>query len=449
MTRLVLSLLAISGICAGQIVVRNHASGAPVVAPAVLPDVAVNDYEDQLFDVVNTGAASATVESAVTTGLFYSLCCKSAFVLGPGESQTLTVHFAPKQTGYFTGSLQIDSLIVLLFARSLPAASLFVQTASGLIQAHSGVPLNLVLDATFTGQIPCLLENNFSGPVTISVLSVSGDWALAGGPVLPDVLQPGEQASFALTRVSPAAGTTLAGTVIVNQWPYAIGGHPPMPNIHLNIPDSLLSSNQQTALSINFDPAPTTSISGTVNLSFEAAGSSLLIDPAIVFTSTGTTTAPFTSIPGQSAAAFGTSSSLTFQTGTTAGTLHIQAEWGYSEDQIDIQLQASPVVIEAIVATRAANTLDVTVTGYDNTRTAGRLSFSFFDSQGAFIGTPITADFTELFSSFFFQADYNSGGIFKMDAQFPVTGGANNVNAVQVDLMNSAGDAQSSVTRFN
>ena len=445
-----ISIFAVAcGIASGQVVVQNHATGSTVTSPFVLPDVGVNDFETVLLDVVNTGSSAVTVQGVAATGLYFSLCCETGFVLQPSESQSLTLRFAPTQTGNFSGSIQVDSLTIFIFGRSLPDPTLFVQTKSGPVQAHSGTPLILTEDTPFSGQFPCVLENSTSGPVTVQSISASGAWSVINGPALPLVLAAGQQATFTLFSGGAPSSGTLAGIVTIDQLTYAIDAHPPTPGIHINIPGSPLQSGQQATLSINFDSAPTQVVSGTVLLTLETTGPVTLEDPAILFTSSGSTTASFTSVVGQLSADFEGQTTLTFQTGTTEGTLHIEATWGYSQDEVDVPLTASPIVIETVSATRGSNTLGLTITGYDNTRSAGRMSFSFFDSQGAFIGNPVTSDFTQLFYNYFFQTAYNAGGMFTMTALFPVTGGTGTISSVQVDLMNTAGDAQSPVTPFH
>jgi hypothetical protein len=209
-----------------------------------------------------------------------------------------------------------------------------------------------------------------------------------------------------------------------------------------------LNSAQQATLSIAFDSAPSTATAGTVDLTFASSTNTALNDPAILFPSTGTTSASFTSNPGQTSASFGGQASLTFQTGTTAGTLHFHALWGYSEADLEVSLVAQPMGIDSVAATRQSNALQIVVTGFDNTRTAGQMSFTFFDSQGAFIGDPVSADFTQNFHSYFFNPSNDDGGMFKMTLAFPVTGNPGQVASVQLNLMNTAGDAQTGVIRF-
>ena len=446
--RCALLLALVSAVASGQVVVRNHATGAIVTSPFLLPDVGVGNSESVALDIVNTGAASVTVQSAATSGLYYSLCCETGFVLPAGAAQTLTLSFAPTQTGYFSGALQIDDLAIFLFGRSIAAPLLFVQTAAGLQQANTGTPLVLTEPTSFSGQFSCVLQNASAGPETVQSLAASGDWSVINGPALPLVLAAGQQATFTLATGNASSTGTLAGVVTIGSFAYAIDAHPPMPGIHIQVPTTPLASGQQAALAINFDSPPAEALAGTLTLSLTTANAVELTDPAILFPSSGSTTASFTSVIGQTVAQFGTQTSLTFQTGTTAGTLHIHAEWGYSEADAEIPLVSAPITIESVAATKGSGTLNLTITGFDNTRTAGRMSFSFFDAQGAYIGQPVTADFTELFYNFF-QSQFNAGGMFKMTAQFPVTGGTGGIASVQVDLMNTAGDAQSAKTGFH
>jgi hypothetical protein len=235
--------------------------------------------------------------------------------------------------------------------------------------------------------------------------------------------------------------------VSIDQWNYAIVAEPSQPAVQIQVA-SPLKSAVQAPLSIQFSPAPTSAVTGTLQLTFDASTSTSISDPAIIFPSTGTSSVSFVSVPGQTAASFNGAASAIFQTGTTQGTIHLTAIWGDASVTSNVAITAEPVAIADMTGSRQSDSLTVTVTGFDNTRTAGIANFSFYDSQGGFIGNLVSADFSAAFNTFFFQAAYNAGGMFKMTAVFPVTGGTNQISSVQMDLENSAGDAQSSVTPF-
>jgi hypothetical protein len=449
MNRLVLIALLSAAVCSAQVVVKNHATGALIGTQLVLPDAPVGDTEQFAFDVVNTGTANVTVNSAIATGEYYTLCCESAFHLAPSQTVTLTLAFAPLAAGYSSGSIQIDALTIFTFARGDAAASLFVQSAAGSTQAHVDTPTVLTFPASYNGQLSCILVNNGSGPVTVGNIAVLGDFTLVAAPSLPLVLQPGQQVTFALAGIYGAATTAISGVVQIDSWSYAITAHVAEPNMTIQLPSSLLSSGQQSKISVAFDSPPLEAASGTVTLTFTPSTTIAIEDPAIVFPSTGSTTVNFASVPGQTSASFSGQTSVVLQTGTTAGTIHLHAAWDYTTADADVNLEAAAVGVDSVIATKTSRALTVVINGFDNTRTAGRMTFNFYDSQGEFVGQPVPADFTEAFYNYFFGAATNYGGMFQVTASIPVlTGNTNQISGVAVDLQNSAGNTETKVIRF-
>ena len=435
--------------CSAQVVVKNHATGAVIATPFVLPDAPVGDSEQIALDIVNTGEAAVTVNSASVTGEYFSLCCETAFDLAPAQAVTLTLAFAPLTAEYSSGSIQIDALTIFIFARGDAAASLFIQTAAGPAQAHAGTPTILTLDKAFNGRLACTLTDNDNGPVTVGSITVSGNLSLVSGPSLPLVLQAGQSVIFALAGAYGAAQTTIAGIVQIDSWSYAISAHPAEPNLSFQLPATLLSSGQQSNLSIAFDSPPIEAVTGTVTLTFTPSTTISIEDPAILFPSTGTTAVNFASVPGQTGALFSGQSSVVFQTGTTAGTIHLHAVWDFATADQDVNLEAAAIGVDTITATRGTNSLNVTISGFDNTRTAGRMTFNFYDSAGGIVGQPVPADFTQTFYNYFFGSAANFGGMFQVMASIPVvSGNTGQISGVQVDLQNSAGDTKTAVTKF-
>jgi hypothetical protein len=89
----------------------------------------------------------------------------------------------------------------------------------------------------------------------------------------------------------------------------------------------------------------------------------------------------------------------------------------------------------------------VRVTGFDNTHTAGLLTFTFFDAAGNAIAPgAIRTDATASFASYFQSS--NLGGVFLLKADFPVTGNPSQVSTFQAQIANSAGTAQTARTAF-
>ena len=76
------------------------------------------------------------------------------------------------------------------------------------------------------------------------------------------------------------------------------------------------------------------------------------------------------------------------------------------------------------------------MTGFDNTYSAGVMTFTFSDISGKTL-PPIHADFTQDFRAFFTKAQ--AGSVFQVRVSFPVTGDPSGIGSVEVQLSNSAG----------
>jgi hypothetical protein len=182
-----------------------------------------------------------------------------------------------------------------------------------------------------------------------------------------------------------------------------------------------------------------------VTLSFEAQTAGEL-DPCIVFAN-GRQTVNFTFNKGDTAANFGGASSAAFQTGTTAGTLMLAAQIGGAVSQQNVVIAPAVIGVAAVTGARQTSGVSVNVTGFDNTRTAGMLSFTFYDSAGNVIAPgAIGYDSKAAFSSYFAGSD--DGGQFALEAYFPVNGDPSSVSGFTVQLVNSAGTATTARTSF-
>jgi hypothetical protein len=91
--------------------------------------------------------------------------------------------------------------------------------------------------------------------------------------------------------------------------------------------------------------------------------------------------------------------------------------------------------------------VSVQVTGFDNTRTAGALVFTFYDAVGnSIVPGGIASNNAKEFPTYF--AGSPLGGVFLLDAQFPVSGDAAQIRSVDVQFNNSAGASKSQRISF-
>jgi hypothetical protein len=191
---------------------------------------------------------------------------------------------------------------------------------------------------------------------------------------------------------------------------------------------------------------PDFGVAGTVRMEFRPAAAGATADPAILFAN-GTRTAAFSVVEGDDMAHFGSALQMLFQTGTTAGTIVFTTVLGAYQDQTSVTIPAEPVGMDKVAVTRTSSGLEVRVTSFDNTRSASQLVFTFYDRSDAVV-TPgaIRVDVTASFSAYFATPD--QGGAFVLTAAFPVTGSADQVAGVEVEMSNSTGAARSGRVRF-
>ena len=212
----------------------------------------------------------------------------------------------------------------------------------------------------------------------------------------------------------------------------------PLPKPLLTISLQVAQSARQGTVSVNFDAPAATSGSGTVTLQFLPATAGVS-DPAIAFASGGQT-APFTFAAGDIQATFSGGRTAAFQTGTSAGTIVFSAQAGTMSDQQSVSVAAAPVAFGAIQASRSPGNIQVQVAGFDNTRTAGHLTFTFYDNSGNPVSPgALAADATTAFAQYF--AGSLLGGNFLLRAAFPVTGDTAGIVYFQAVFANSAGSS--------
>jgi hypothetical protein len=174
-------------------------------------------------------------------------------------------------------------------------------------------------------------------------------------------------------------------------------------------------------------------------------------DSEIVFLANGARSIPFSVGAGKTTALLSGQSSAAFQTGTTEGTITFTiatatALTGNPPVQA-ITIGGTPVIIDSSSASnQRTGFLDITIAGADNTYSAGMMTFSFFDASGNAIASPVSADFTSTFKSYYSGA--SAGSAFQVVVSFPVVGSVANIGSVKVTLTNAAGPANTGSLTF-
>jgi hypothetical protein len=204
-------------------------------------------------------------------------------------------------------------------------------------------------------------------------------------------------------------------------------------------------SAEQGTIAVNLSATPQTSATGTLTLSFTPLASiSNANDPAITL-ATGGRSATFNVFIGQAQGIFGSANNIAFQTGTTAGTLTVTATVGANTAQQSIVILPAVVGVNAVQGVRSSTSVEVDLTGFDNTRTAGALAFTFFDASGNPLTAPVQANGSSNFAAYF---QNSAGGTFALKAVFPVVGDTSRIASFQAVVTNSAGNATTAKTNF-
>lgn len=431
--------------------------------------VSVGAKKSITFTVTNSTSSTLPVPTPSITAAVFS---QTPFSVGsltnwpsslaPGGTATFTVAYAPTQQALLTATLNFGSrtypltgfgipgpgLESLLVSYTLPTGVHYnITTATpidfGSLQAGSKASY------IFTVSNPAV---NFDAQ-TISSISLSGSgFVLTSVPTLPVTLKPGDTTSFTVA-FAPAQTGTLSAALSIGTLQYTLSGKATAPSLNpsIQISPGLLRSGQQAQLSIPLSSSAQANSTATLTLSFTSAVSGATDDPAIVFTSSGTRTAIVSFVSGSSTGSFANGqNSLTFQTGTTAGTLKFTLSFAAGQT-VSKSIDITPTAVQVVSAsaTKQSPYLVISLSAYDNTYSSGKLLFNFYDTKGALL-TPggISIDETQDFHNYFFGGTNQTGGAFGMQAKFPVTGDITTVGAADVMVQNANGQSQTQRLTF-
>jgi hypothetical protein len=173
-----------------------------------------------------------------------------------------------------------------------------------------------------------------------------------------------------------------------------------------------------------------------VSREFQPSASVATGDTAVRFLSGGARIQSFQVAEGDSTISFGSDKQVLFQTGTTAGTIVFTVELGSYSEQASVQIAPAAIGFDSVTADRTPGQITVSISGFDNSRTAGSLAFQFYNKAGGAIAPGLSADVVKDFKQYF-TASPDAGGAFLLRASFPVTGDASAIGSVDVRMANS------------
>ena len=424
-------------------------------------NVSVSSAATATVSLVNASSSDITTNISLQSAIYSS----SAFATNAPGTVTIpanntgspvqfTITFAPGQVGLTTASLVIGTNTYPLVGNGVAVAGIDALQISYVDQTgvrtlpQAATPISFGQPATGSSSVLSFTITNPTtsfNPITLPGVTVTGNGFTATGvPGMPANIAPGASILFQVT-FAPAQSGTFTGTLAVGSRQFSLtglGAKLNLPNVSLVLDNASLGSQQQAHLSVQLDTPSTVTAIGTLTLQFTPSVTNVSDDPAVNFLATSGRKLQITVSPGTSTGTYNGQSSLTFQTGTTAGTLTFTLQFP-DLPSITQQIAISPAAVQitSSSAVRESPSLVVTLKGYDNTYTAGKLVFNFYDLSGKLL-TPngMNVDATTNFNQFFFTNN-QAGGAFSLQASFPVTGDVTQIGSVSVTMINSAGQS--------
>lgn len=411
-------------------------SSQPVGPSVNLGTAAVRDTADFPFRVRNNGTASVALQNIGVSGVSFSLA--TAFTplsLAPAQTFDFSVRFTPAGEGSYSASLTVNAISTVLRATAARGPSLMIANGSQTEElTGSSLQVNIAAGQSLT--LSLSLGNPYAEPLTIDNLSVAGDgFALVNPPLSPLVLPPASTLPIPVSIAAAASAGEMAGVLTAGPRRFTILAlvfRPQLAPPSILVSEALPRNGQQLKVRLRLPQPAAGPGTGLLRATFTAD----VDDPAVVFPN-GAREIGFQVAAGSRNAVFDGDLETLIQTGTTAGTLRLDAitETGMTTETY--RFDRAAVVVDTSSATRSGSNLEIDISGFDNTRGIGSLNFQFFNRAGAAIGGVITTTPSAEFKSYFESSKL--GGLFRMRAVFPVSGDATMVGSVLVEIANAVG----------
>lgn len=471
----------------------NGTTESPVGATYNYGNIAIGASSAVRFRIFNSGTSGVEVYGPTVSGVGFSISAINGtppVTIPPVSSPlnffefSVTFNATALAAGTYSASLQVAgpsiSTINVLLLASVPSTilqpgqppALTVLAGPGCSATSGNAIAFAKVNIGSIGLCNFSLTNINSFPITISSIAASGDPAFTvhAPPATPVTLAANASTGFAL-QITPVCGqATYSGTLTINSTyysnPFTVTGNgitPPLPTPSLVFDAPAFSSMQQHAVSITLPSPSACGANGYVNLAFTpAANLPVTDDSTIVFMSSSTRTLPFAVAAGSAQVLIEGNATASFATGSTAGTIAFSLSGITAARALpnpSFPIAPAPLSIDTATASnQVLGQLNLSVVGYDNTYSAGQMTFTFFDGSGTAVGQPISANFTSNFQSFY--SGQPLGSTFLMQISFPVLGSCvpstttttcvanQGIATMQATLTNSAGQTQTGTLTF-
>jgi hypothetical protein len=389
-----------------------------------------------------------TVSSLSVSGAGFSIVQTSSvpYVVSPGGAMDIYVQLAAGSPAAYSANFQVNTISVILVVTVVAAPNLSVQSPCTGPNPNTGAITFGTIQSGQTEACIFSLQNSGAQSITVSTLTISGAGFQFIQMIQTPILIPAGGLTTFTVNFAPSSAAVYSGMLTVGSqatqtYPLSGSALPPLPTPQIQFDSGAYGSDQQRTVTMSLPSPSPIAATGVLLLSFKPGTTVVTDDPAIVFVSNGSRSMPFSIDAGATQFQFQGQTGAVFQTGTTWGTISFSISTNVSvagTATASMSIPPSVIAIDKAIATAEAGALNVQVSAYDNTYSAGPMSFTFYDLKGNVIQPgAVSADFTSQFYTYFTTAQ--AGSAFQMQVNFPVTGDSSQVMAVDVTLTNSAG----------
>lgn len=417
----------------------------PVGESYIVGSVPIGDSLDTKFRIKNLSESELLVPINVAGVGFHfpeEGNPKWPVVIAAGGTLDFYIRFTPMTPGSFSAYLNINGVrMTTLYGTAAAGVTISLVHDSGKTSLNAGDTIDFG-SAVIGSKVVRRFEIANPAGVALSVnrLALTGE-AFRGpsGLAAPFALDPGRTASFEVT-FEPAKAGLAEGSLALDSRIFVLRGfgiEPDYPQPRIVIEPGVLRGGQQAKVSVQLDSASRYDGEGELALELKPSVSTKG-DPAVLFLASGAKSIKFRVAAGLDAARFGDRADAEFQTGTTAGTLVLTATLGKHTVQAQAEIPPAAVVVNDTRIVRSATGFEVRVTGFDTSRTASRVAFTFYDRDFNVVPPgAISTDVAGPFRRYFDNADL--GGMFLLRAVFQVSGDPLKIIAVVAELTNAHG----------
>jgi len=401
--------------------VRNpDGTETPVTDSVTFPVTSPGDTADIRFRVRNPGAAAVTISRlSVDVGAFRIV--NQFFpphVLAPAAFGDFSLRFIPTDGSEYSATLFVNDLRVAVRGSAAAGPLVELEAPAGWAPLAAGETANL---GSVERRATLKRRVRITPAAAVTLTGAGFTLASTSDPAILEISFTSETATTASAVMSV---DTRRFTLRATATEFAL----PRPSI-ATPPASLEPASQQKVV-IRLSEAARAAVLATATLTFTPQ-SGQPDEPAIAILPGLTRTVSLPFAVGE------LEKEITFQTGTTAGSVAVRAAIGTETAEVQFALPARPLTL---TATRASNLPEVVLTGYDNRRSVSKVAFTWYLKSGQTAAPGrLEVDVATPFRDYFGQ---NPGGTFQLRARFPLSGTATELDGVEVELTSAQGTVQ-------